>query len=111
MKKIAIYETQEGMRPFNKWLDSLRDRVTVARINARLTRVGMGHFGDTKPVGGGVMELKLSFAGGLRIYYGLDANTLVILLMGGDKSTQRQDIRLAHNYWSDYLRRIHGQDQ
>lgn len=105
MKTIAIYETEDGIRPFKRWLDSLRDKITVARINARLARVEMGNFGDSKSVGSGVMELKLSFGSGFRIYYGLDDDTLVILLTGGDKSTQDKDIKLAHEYWSDYLRR------
>ena len=105
VKTIAIYETEEGVRPFKRWLDSLRDKVTVARINARLARVELGNFGDTKSVGGGVMELKLAFGSGYRIYYGLDNETLVVLLTGGDKSTQDKDIKLAHDYWSDYLRR------
>lgn len=105
MKTIAIYETQDGFRPFKKWLDSIRDKITVARINARLTRVGIGNIGDTKPVGGGVMELKLSFGSGFRIYYGLDGDSLIVLLMGGDKSSQKKDIKLAHNFWNDYLGR------
>jgi len=61
VKTIAIYETEDGKRPFKQWLDSLRDKVAVARINARLTRVELGNFGDAKPVGNGVMELRLVF--------------------------------------------------
>jgi putative addiction module killer protein len=108
VKTIAIYETEDGKRPFKQWLDSLRDKVAVARINARLSRVELGNFGDAKPVGNGVMELRLVFGSGFRIYYGLDGEKLVVLLTGGDKSTQDKDIKTAHDYWSDYLRRTHN---
>ncbi len=105
VKTIAIYETEDGQRPFKKWLDSLRDKATIARINARLARFEFGNFGDAKPVGNGVAELRLVFGSGYRIYYGLDGDKLIVLLTGGDKSTQEKDIKLAHDYWSDYLRR------
>jgi putative addiction module killer protein len=108
VKTIAIYETEDGKRPFKQMLDSLRDKVAVARINARLTRIELGNFGDAKPVGNGVMELRLVFGSGFRIYYGLDGEKLVVLLTGGDKSTQDKDIKTAHDYWSDYLRRTHN---
>ena len=104
-KTIAIYETEDGTYPFKIWLDSLRDKAVVARINARLTRIELGNFGDAKSVGSGVMELRLTFGSGFRIYYGLDGAKLVVLLMGGDKSTQDKDIKMAHAYWDDYLRR------
>ena len=109
MKTIALYETEDGKRPFKQWLDSLRDKVTIARINARLDRIELGNFGDAKPVGNGVMELRLVFGSGYRIYYGLDGDKLVVLLMGGEKSTQEKDIKTAHNYWSDYLRRTQNE--
>lgn len=109
MKTIALYETEDEKRPFKQWLYSLRDKVTIARINARLGRIELGNFGDAKPVGNGVMELRLVFGSGYRIYYGLDGDKLVVLLMGGDKSTQEKDIKNAHNYWSDYLRRTQNE--
>ncbi len=79
VKTIALYETEDGKRPFKQWLDSLRDKVTIARINARLGRIELGNFGDAKPVGNGVMELRLVFGSGYRIYYGLDGDKLVVL--------------------------------
>ncbi len=84
MKIIVIYETEDGQRPYKKWLESLRDKATVARINARLTRLESGNFGDVKPVGNGVAELRLVFGSGYRIYYGLDGDKLVVLLSGGE---------------------------
>jgi len=104
-KTIAIYETEDGQRPFKNWLASIRDKLTIARINTRLTRIELGNFGDSKSVGQGVMELKMTFGSGYRVYYGLDGEKLVVLLMGGDKSSQEKDISLAHEYWIDYSRR------
>jgi putative addiction module killer protein len=104
-KVIAIYETEDGQRPFRKWLDSLRDKTTIARINARIARIASGNFGDAKSVGEGVMELRLAFGSGYRVYLGQDGDQLVILLSGGDKSTQERDIVTAKSYWTDYLRR------
>jgi putative addiction module killer protein len=103
---LAIYETDHGDRPFKNWLNSIRDKSTVARINARVLRIQFGNFGDTKSVGRGVMELRLAFGSGYRIYYALDGDKLVVLLTGGDKSSQDKDIKTAHEYWNDYLRRL-----
>lgn len=104
-KLIAIYETEYGQRPFKRWIDSLKDKVTKARINARILRVEDGNFGNSKAIGAGVSELKIDFGPGFRVYYGLDGDKVVVLLIGGDKSTQDKDIRLAQDYWADYLRR------
>ena len=104
-KIVTIYETEAGNHPFKKWVKSLKDGTTVARIYARLTRLEVGNFGDSKPVGNGVMELRFTFGGGIRIYFGLDGEKIVVLLNGGDKSSQEKDIQLAHEYWADYLRR------
>ena len=104
-KLIAIYETEDGQRPFKRWIDSLKDKVTKARINARILRVEDGNFGNSKAIGAGVSELKIDFGPGFRVYYGLDGEKVVVLLIGGDKSTQDKDIRLAQDYWADYLRR------
>ena len=93
-------------RDLAKELDSLKDRVTIARINARLNRVEQGILGDAKPAGEGMMVLRFVFGSGYRGYFGMEWNgtKLVVLLTGGDKSTQDKDINLAHEYWSDYLR-------
>lgn len=103
MKFLAIYEAPDGSKPYSQWLSSLKDRVVIARINARLGRVEAGNFGDTKPVGQGVMELRFAFGSGYRVYYGIDRDLIVIILIGGDKSSQRTDIERAQGYWKDYL--------
>lgn len=80
---------------FSQWFDSLRDRQARARINVRIRRLSLGNFGDAKPVGEGVSELRVDFGPGYRVYFVQHGLTLVILLAGGDKRTQDRDIRKA----------------
>ena len=80
---------------FVRWLDNLGDRRGRAKILARLDRVAEGNLGDTKPVGEGVAELRIPFGPGYRMYYTKRRNIVVILLLGGDKSTQEKDIKRA----------------
>ncbi|MDX1972308.1 MAG: type II toxin-antitoxin system RelE/ParE family toxin [Candidatus Sumerlaeia bacterium] len=105
MKTIIFYQTQNGKVPLLEWLTDLRDMTTRQRIEARILRVGFGNFGDHKSVGGGVQELRMTFGGGYRVYFGEDGNTLVVLLCGGDKKSQSHDIKQAHEFWRDYLDR------
>lgn len=104
--ELLEYLTESGHNPFRNWLEGLRDRQTRARIRVRLNRIRLGNFGDCKSVGRGVSELRVPHGPGYRVYFGRKGNTVVILLYGGDKNTQSQDIALAHEYWADYLRRI-----
>jgi putative addiction module killer protein len=78
---------------------SLRDKVAVYRIRARLDRLELGNFGIVKPVGDGVSELKIDHGPGYRIYFAMSGKTVVLLLSGGDKSTQQKDIETAKAYW------------
>lgn len=80
---------------FADWFEGLRDRVTRVRIQARIDRMERGNFGDMAPVGEGVSEARLHFGAGYRLYFVQHGQTLVVLLAGGDKSTQANDIRLA----------------
>ena len=109
MKVLTIYKTSEDYCPFIKWIETLKDKVVIARIMARLTRVELGSFGDVKSVGNGVMELRFNFGSGYRIYYGCDTARVVLLLTGGDKGTQKKDVKLAHQYWNDYLKRMRNE--
>lgn len=102
-KHIIIYQTVEGKESFNLWLDSLKDKKTIARIEMRLTRVGEGNYGDYESVGNGVFELRFFFGAGYRVYFGEDEDNTVIILCGGDKSTQKKDIKQAHAFWQDYM--------
>jgi putative addiction module killer protein len=96
IKKLAL---QNDLVPFDEWFDSLGDLRMQAAVDARLTRVRAGNFGDCKSVGGGVFELRVAMGPGLRVYYGLQGRQVVILLGGGDKSTQARDIRRARGLW------------
>ena len=80
---------------YAKWFAKLRDTVAKARILVRLRRVSLGNFGDHRDLGDGVSELKFKFGPGYRIYYTVRNGEIVILLAGGDKSTQSNDISKA----------------
>ena len=80
---------------FTNWLDRLRDGKARARVLSRLTRVEGGNLGDTKPVGEGVSEFRIDYGPGYRVYFTKKNKTIIVLLVGGDKSTQAQDIKRA----------------
>jgi putative addiction module killer protein len=80
---------------FDAWLSSLQDRIAKARIVQRIRAAEFGHFGDTKPVGAGVHEMRVHVGPGYRLYYTRRAGQVYWLLLGGDKSTQRRDIEQA----------------
>ncbi len=105
IREILRYQLPDGKQPFTEWLYSFTDKKVRSRIRARLDRVMIGNFGDTKLVDTGIWEMRFHFGPGHRIYFGIDGNVLVILLCGGDKSTQDSDIKRAREYWADYLRR------
>ena len=101
-RELEFYRTQNGRVPFTDWFESLRDRKTRTRIRGRLTRLEIGNFGDCQSVGGGVFELRIHFGPGYRVYFGKVANTILLLLCGGDKSSQQRNIERAKIYWQDY---------
>jgi len=80
---------------FDDWLNDLKDRVTRQRLNVRLRKVSLGNLGDTRSVGDGVFEMREHFGPGWRMYYTMRGNTVIIMLGGGDKSSQKQDIANA----------------
>lgn len=80
---------------FDKWLSGLRDRRAVARITARLDRLASGNPGDVEPVGNGISELRVNYGPGYRVYYMRRGQYVVVLLCGGDKSSQSRDIKQA----------------
>lgn len=101
-RELRFYETPAGTAPFEEWLDALRDAKGRAKIRVRLDRVESGNLGDCKPVGEGVYELRVDFGPGYRIYFAEDGPTIVLLLIGGDKSTQTKDIKTAQEYWQNH---------
>lgn len=90
-----------GNVPYRDWLLGL-DRVTRARIQARVLRFEDGNFGDCKSVGDGVLEARVMFGPGFRIYFRRESDAIVLLLVGGSKASQVRDIRLARAYWCEY---------
>jgi putative addiction module killer protein len=80
---------------FDSWLNSLKDKTVVNRIMVRIYRVEHGNFGDVKPVGQNLFELRFFFGSGYRVYYTIKGEKIVLLLYGGDKSSQKQDIARA----------------
>ena len=97
---IVEYEVIQSAT-FLNWLKGLRDRNARARIAVRIDRIEEGNFGDHRSVGGGVSEVRVNVGQGYRIYYTVRNRTVVILLCGGDKSSQRQDIRRARQMESE----------
>ena len=101
-RNLQIYQTQNGQKPFIQWLESIQDLGTQGRIDRRLERLANGNFGDCRPIGDGVFELRIHFGPDYRIYFGELDDTIVLLLCGGDKSSQERDIRRAKTYWLQY---------
>ncbi len=87
-RQIQRYIDSKGKIPFDEWLNSLRDIPTQAKIDARLKRVAVGNLGDYRSVGGGVYELRINYGPGYRLYFGQVGTTIILLLCGGDKSSQ-----------------------
>jgi putative addiction module killer protein len=101
-REIRSYITADGRIPFDEWFNSLRDRKALVKIDARIRRVKDGNLGDCRSVGEGVFELRIDSGPGYRVYFGQAGATIVLLLCGGDKSTQDRDITQAKLYWADY---------
>ena len=80
---------------FDRWLERLRDRRAAARIQARIDRAASGNLGDCKPVGEGVSEMRIDYGPGYRLYFVQRGGEVIILLVGGGKSTQARDIEVA----------------
>ncbi len=89
---IEIRETDV----YHEWFETLKDKRAKARIDIRIRRVSLGNYGDVRPVGKGVSELRIDYGPGYRVYFIQHGNILVILLCGGDKSTQDKDIQRAY---------------
>jgi len=102
---VESYRTDSGRLPFEIWLDSVKDRHAIEAIAVRLARVRDGNLGDHRSIGEGVFEFRIFAGTGYRIYFGLVSPTHVMLLTGGTKRTQRQDIRKAKALYADYLKR------
>lgn len=100
-RELRVFRNRRGQEPFTKWLTSLADESTRKRIQTRLSRVETGNLGDSKQIAPGVFELRLRI--GYRIYFGKVGNTIILLLGGGEKSSQQKDIQNAKICWREYL--------
>lgn len=104
-KEIRTYTTASGKAPFYEWL-AKQDRMAVAKIRRRLDRLMLGYYGDTKSIGDGVLELRIAFGPGYRVYFAESEGAFIILLCAGHKGTQVKDIERAKKYWNDLKKRI-----
>lgn len=111
MKKIRLYRDRKGKRPFTEWLYAIRDQQIKARIRARIDRLAFGNYGDHKMLGQGLSELRLHFGSGYRIYYADFDDTIVILLLAGDKASQESDIEKARHFLADLKEQCYEQTE
>ena len=101
-RDLQFYRTPNGREPFSEWYATIQDRSVRNRIQKRIDHLEDGNFGDCRSVGAGVFEMRFHFGPGYRIYFGEVGNTVVLLLCGGDKSSQTRDIARAKAYWLQY---------
>lgn len=105
MYELRHYVDPDGQDQFVQWLGKLKDRQAQARIAVRLTRLENGNFGDCKPVGDGIWELRVDWGPGYRVYYAIEGKHVVLLCEGGDKRTQAADIARAIVRWNEWQSR------
>lgn len=99
--RVVEYQTQGGKNPYREWLVTL-DTSVKQRIQARILRFETGNLGDAKALGEGIFEARFDFGPGYRLYFGREGNTLILLLCGGNKSSQVKDILRAREFWKIY---------
>ena len=104
MLELRYYLAAEGRSPFEEWFTGL-DAAAAAKVTVAVTRLGQGNLSNVKAVGEGVLEYRIDWGPGYRIYFGRDGEVLVILLIGGTKRRQQRDIATAKVLWADYRRR------
>jgi putative addiction module killer protein len=104
---VRYYETEDGRSPFFDWFSSL-DAIARAKVTVAIARLEQGNLSRLKSVGKGVLECKIDFGPGYRVYLGRDGDVLLILLTGGTKKRQQRDIEMAAELWTTYRRRKRG---
>ena len=107
MPEIRYYVAPSGLQPFAAWFADL-ESVARAKVTRAIARLEQGNFTNVKSVGGGVLEYRIDFGAGYRVYFGREGEALVILLIGGTKKRQQRDIDAAHSYWQDYKQSKRG---
>lgn len=101
MLEVRYYVSSDGRSPFAEWFADL-DSVARAKVTTAIARIEQGNLSKVKSVGEGVLEYKIDFGPGYRVYFGRDGDVLIILLTGGTKKRQGRDIETAAAYWRDY---------
>ena len=104
-RSAKTYEKADGSKPFDVWLEELKDNRAKARVVVRVERAKIGLFGLHRDLKDGVFEPKDDFGPGYRVYFGLHQDEIIILLVGGAKGSQDRDIAKAKEYWADFLNR------
>ncbi len=104
MLDVREYLNDDGSSPFAQWFADL-DAVAAAKITVALARIAQGNLSNVKGVGQGVLEYRMDFGPGYRVYFGRDGEVLVVLLAGGTKKRQQRDIEDAQTRWASYKRR------
>ena len=110
MISIQEYIPEQGESPFRRWFDDL-DAQAAAIVTVAIGRLGDGNTSNVKPIGEGAAELRIDRGPGYRVYFGWDGKVLVILLGGGTKRRQQNDIEAALQRWRDYKRRKSGSNK
>ena len=101
MIDVKEYINETGKSPFSMWFNHL-EAIAASKVSTALYRMEQGNFSNTRGIGGGVLEYKIDFGPGYRIYFGKDGANIVIILGGGTKKRQQNDISAAKAYWKDY---------
>ena len=107
---VQNYVLPNGNEPIVEWLEALQDIKGRAKIRARINQIRAGNPGKFNTVAPGIMEMKIDFGPGYRVYYARVGKKVILLLCGGDKQTQRADIKKATELLSDYKRRMQEHD-
>jgi putative addiction module killer protein len=106
-KSVQLFRDYQGKEPYSLWLTKL-DKEIQRRIISRVARLELGNYGDYKKLSNEIIELRFTFGAGYRIYFAEDGGAIVILLCGGDKKSQSQDIENASKYWQEYKENKYG---
>ena len=104
MIEVREYIDTSGRSPYAKWFNRLNAQA-AAKVATALIRMEEGNLSNAKGVGGGVLECRIDYGSGYRVYFGRDGDALIILLGGGTKTRQQKDIEAAHDLWQEYRRR------
>ena len=104
MIELRYYLTEDGQSLFERWYSRL-DNLAAAKVTVALARLEQGNLSNAKTLGGGLVECRIDWGPGYRVYFGRDGDVVVILLTGGTKRRQQKDIEAAHSLWLEYKQR------